>query len=294
MKILEILKLIQLLTLLKLLFILYLFRVNKIYIITGVLIMGKVIMFANQKGGVGKTTTAFETAYLLAEDKKVLMIDLDAQCNLTDIVGAEYSKSQNIFNCLSGVTSFEDSIIRVRENRELYIIPGSRKTLSQYFVSSDDLYLLKEAMNYIYEVISFDYVIIDVGPEAGQLMTMSMLASDYIVAVTGLSQLAYKGIVQMVSDIKTNRERYKGFNVKPLGILINSSKRNNVSAVNRERYYELAESFGAEPFKTEIKNSCVIDECKEFEMALAEYKPYHEISFQYKKLIKEMEERMNG
>lgn len=256
--------------------------------------MGNVIMFANQKGGVGKTTTTFETSYLLSENNKVLMIDLDAQCNLTDIVGVEYTKAQNIFNCLSGVTSFEDGIIKIREDRELYIIPGSRKTLSQYFVSSDDIYLLKEAMQYIYDVIDFDYIMIDVGPEAGQLMTMSMLASDYVVAVTGLSQLAYKGIVQMAADIKAGQERYKGFDVKPLGILINSSKKNNVSAVNRDKYYELAGVFGAEPFKIEIKNSCVMDECKEFGIALAEYKPYHDISFQFKRLIREMEERING
>lgn len=254
--------------------------------------MSNVIMFANQKGGVGKTTTAFEVGFILSQNKKVLLIDLDAQCNLSAIATDEDVKTKNIYGCLTGSTTFAESIIKIRDKQELYLLPGSRKMLSQYFVSGDDIYLLKEAMEFIYEVNNFDYVIIDVGPEAGQLMTMAMLASDYIVAVTSLSKLGYSGIVQMVSDINSGRDHYVNFKVKPLGILINNAKATNVGSVNRDKYKELATELGADLFKTEIKNSCVLDECKEFEMALAEYKPYHDISVQFRALVKEMKERM--
>ena len=82
------------------------------------------------------------------------------------------------------------------------------------------------------------------------------------------------------------------FSVKTLGILINNSKTTNVGAVNREKYIELAEEFGAQPFKTEIKNSCVVDECKEFSLALSEYKPHHDISYEFKHIVEEIRERI--
>lgn len=258
--------------------------------------MGKVIMFANQKGGVGKTSSSFEVGYILSEKHKVLLVDLDAQCNLTHIStdddAVEQSKNtKNIYTCLTGSASFEESIVKIREKRELYLLPGSRKMLSQYFISADDIYLLKDGMQYIPKD-DYDYIIIDVGPEAGQLMTMAMLGSDYIVAVTTLSKLGYSGVVQLVADLRAGREHYKGFDVKPLGILINSAKSTNVGTVNRERYEDLAAELGAKPFKTEIKNSCVVDECKEFAMALSEYKPSHDVTKQYKTLAKEIEKRV--
>ena len=147
-------------------------------------------------------------------------------------------------------------------------------------------------MTYIYNVKNYDYIIIDVGPEAGQLMTMAMLASDFVIAVTDLSRLAYKGIVKMAADLKPGKEHYMNFNVRPLGILINESQKTNVGALNRERFVEISSEFGAAPFKTEIKNSCVMNECKEFCLAMNEYKPKHDISKQYRELTKEIKKRI--
>lgn len=254
--------------------------------------MGSVIMFANQKGGVGKTSSCFEIGYILSEKNKVLLIDLDAQCNLTNICSdEEFNPRKTIYSCLTGDASFDESIVRIREKRNLFLLPGSRKMLSQYFVTGEDIYLLTEAMKYIPKD-GYDYILIDVGPEAGQLMTMAMLGSDYLVAVTTLSKLGYSGVVQLVADLKAGREHYKNFDIRPLGILINSAKATNVGSVNRERYEELAGEFGAKPFQTEIKNSCVLDECKEFALSLTEYKPGHDITKQYKALAKEFEKRV--
>ena len=253
--------------------------------------MGTVITFANMKGGVGKTSSAIEVAYRLSvKDNLVLMIDLDAQCNLTNSIGEGSKKYKTIFDCINGVSTFAESIINIKENLDL--LPGSRKMLSQYFVGDEDIYILKAALKYIYEYKNYDYIIIDVGPEPGKLMTMAMLASNYITAVTSLAKLAYDGVVQLCADMRTNNKIYKEFNAKPLGILITGARATNVSKENRKKYYNLAEEFGAMPFKTEIRNSCLMDECKEFNMSVQEYSPKSPIAKDYIKLVNEIQERI--
>lgn len=252
--------------------------------------MTDVIMFANQKGGVGKTTSVFEIGYILSKKNfSVLLIDLDSQCNLTECVG-EFDFHGTIFDTVMGNVRFSDAIIEVRKNLDL--LPGSRKMLSQYFTGSEDVFVLKEAMEFIDEYKSYDFILIDVGPEGGQLMTMAMLASDYIVAVTALTKLSFSGVVQMCADLKKGKNRFNNFNVKPLGILITAAKKTNVSLLRYKHFEELASNFGANIFSTRIKNSIVMDECKEMGEALSEYKPGHVISLEYQKVVDEMLERM--
>ncbi len=254
--------------------------------------MLKTIMFANQKGGVGKTTSVLEIGYILSKmDKNILIIDFDSQCNLTESLGnVELKEKQTIYDTLMGNIAFKDAIIEVRENLDL--LPGSRKMLSQYFVGTDDMFVLKEAIPYINEYKEYDYILIDVGPEGGQLMTMALLASDYVIAVTTLSKLSYSGIVQMCADIKKGRQHYgSNFSVMPLGILITSVRKNNVSSYERDNLKELSKEFGANLFKTEIKHSCIMDECKEMGEAINEYKPGHIISLEYQEIAEEIIER---
>lgn len=269
-------------------------------------IMSKIIMFANQKGGVGKTSSVFETSYILSQrGHRVLMIDLDSQCNLTEICGGESINGKTIYDVLQGLIPVKDAIQNVREN--LDILPGSRKMLSQYFVTADDIYLLSDAREFIEENAKnegreYDYIIIDVGPEGGQLMTMAMIASDYIVAVATLSKLAYSGVVQMCADLQRGKKRHNGFNVEPLGILLNSAKSNTISDINKEKYMELSTEFGALPFGTSITNSCTMDECKEFSLSITEYAPQtsskkslaYKIASEYSKIVDEIIDRTKG
>jgi chromosome partitioning protein len=254
---------------------------------------GSVIMFANQKGGVGKTTSVFEIGYLLSKKgKNVLMIDLDAQVNLTEITGAEYEKGKTVYDAVTANAPFSDCIVNIRDGLDL--IPGSRKMLSQHFVTVDDLYLLQDGLQYIYNFKPYDYILIDVGPEAGQMMTMAMIASDYIVAVTSLAPLGYSGVVQLCADLGSNRKHFANFNVKPLGILVNNVKRTNVAGVNREQFLELAREFGAEPFKNEVPGSCKADECKMLKEPLAEYAPQSPLVQAFSEITDEITERIGA
>ena len=256
--------------------------------------MGKVIMFANQKGGVGKTSSCIEIGYILMQQgNRVLLIDLDAQCNLTDSLGIEHEADgrDTVFDCVMENRTFKECVKPCRE--KLDVLPGSRMMLSQYFVGNGDIRRLKKAVEKIQEEGSYDYILIDVGPEGGNLMTMALMASDYVIAVATPAKLAYSGIIQMIADIKEGQENYKGFDVKPLGILINAGRKTNVGFLNRERYAELTEFFAA-PFTTEIKNSCVMDECKEFGVPLSEYRPGNIIVSEYEDIVSEIRDRIGA
>ncbi len=249
--------------------------------------MGKVIMFANQKGGVGKTSSCIEVGFILARDSKVLLIDLDAQCNMTDCINVddESISSGTVYDCIMGNQSFENCVRTARENID--ILPGSRMMLSQYFVGTGDIKRLKKSIKDMYSYKDYDYILIDVGPEGGNLMTMALMASDYVIAVATPAKLAFSGIIQMIADINAGREDYVGFDVKPLGILINAGKKTNVGNLNRQKYEQLEEDFAA-PFDTEIKNGCVMDECKEFGVALCEYRPGNILVKEYEKVVEEI------
>ena len=254
--------------------------------------MGRVITFANEKGGVGKTSAVFDTAFGLASrGNKVLLIDMDPQTNLTKTCGTELNEGKTIFACINGIASFESTIVKVKDNLDL--LPGSRKMQPQYFIGAEDIYILKEVIKYIYEYKSYDYIVIDVGPSPGTLLTMSLLASDYFVAVAPLAKYAYEGVVQMCADVNACKKHYNGFNARPLGILINHlSRRTNVGTVNYDKFTNLTDEFGAEIFNTQIPMSCKMDECKEFHLAVQEYSPKEKISQAYKSFVDELLNRI--
>ena len=256
--------------------------------------MGNVIMFANQKGGVGKTSSCIEVGYILsARNNKVLLIDLDAQCNLSSALDilSRTEKNQNISDFVMGNTKFSDVYISYTDN--LDIIPGSRKMLSQYFTGASDIRKLKKAIEEESLKEKYDYILVDVGPEGGNVMTMAFLASDFCIAVATPASLAYSGVVQMISDIRDGRENYVGFNVRPLGILINAGKKTKVDTLNREKYTELAQYF-APLFKTEIRNSVIMNECKELFVPLSVYRPGNILVQEYEDVVDEIEERIHG
>ncbi len=255
----------------------------------------KKIVFGNIKGGTGKTTVTNEVGYCLSHNmhKKVLMIDFDSQCNLTIGTGISDTdiKGKTIYDCLMANCSFADSIREIRKN--LYLIGGSRRLLSQYFVGSEDIYLLKESMEYIESLpeIKFDYILIDIGPESGNLMKMSMLASDYMVLVSSPTDFGYEGGIQVCSDLRAGKEHYKGFEIEPLGIALNSVRKTKVANFNIEKFEALGQKF-APVFKTKIRQSSIVDEAKELKKTATEYQPDSAVAEDFKALTKEIVKRV--
>lgn len=166
----------------------------------------KVISFANQKGGVAKTTTTYNVGIGLAKHgKKVLMIDLDPQANLTISVGIEpYDVEKSIANVFNKSASIEECIFGVNEN--LHIVASTIDLASEEMNllsrTSREL-VLSRAIEPLKAV--YDYILIDSPPQLSLLTINALACSDGVIIPSATQYLAYRGIELLsntINDIK--------------------------------------------------------------------------------------------
>ena len=255
--------------------------------------MATVITIANQKGGVGKTTTCRELAYIWGEQgKKVLAIDTDPQKGLTLRSPIEEDKKKTLKAVLEGYVDPEDAIIKTKYYD---ILPGDKrlKNSSSDFSYADD----KTALKDIIEDLDYDIVLIDAAPGDSILYDMSYIASDYIIVVADSSPEALSGIAEMKNAV--SRYHNEGLsNVKFLGSLMCRVKMafGRPSNLYVERYKELSslikDTIQAEPFTTYIRDTDNCGTANGYKMAVNEYNNECCAAIDYIALSKEIIERI--
>ena len=171
--------------------------------------MGRAIVVANQKGGVGKTTTAINLAACLAEaGKKVLAIDMDPQGNMTSELGVDKDAIENtVYELLLGESSVEDCL--QKEVIENLSVIGSNINLSaaeiELIGEEEKEYILQKAIAPIRD--NYDFIIIDCPPSLSMLTINSMCLADTVLVPIQCEYYALEGLTQLIHTINLVQER---------------------------------------------------------------------------------------
>lgn len=249
--------------------------------------MGKIIAVANQKGGVGKTTTAINLAASLAEyGKKILVIDVDPQGNTTSGFGVDKNSQENtIYELLLDDCSVNETIIpEVVPNLDLIAANVNLAAAEIELIGiSRKEYILRDALDFIRD--DYDYVFLDCPPSLSILTVNAMTASDTVLVPIQCEYYALEGLSQLIHTINLVRERLNP-KLDIEGIVFTMyDARTNLSAQVVENVRTHVEQ---RIYDTLIPRNIRLAEAPSYGEPITIYEPKSAGAEAYKKLAKEM------
>lgn len=247
----------------------------------------KIISIANHKGGVGKTTTTASVGSILAtKGYKVLVIDLDAQANLTSsLIKGEVSAS--IYDAMKKSTALPT--YRVNEKTELDLVPASLELAQADFEMASKIARERILANLLEDYKDkYDYIIMDCPPSLGLMTFNAITASDYVIIPLVAEILPFNGL-KMISDFIGQLKKYLNPKIEILGILITRWESTNLSKGIEER---LRNNLGEKIFTTKIRKNVTIAQAPLEATNIVEYDPKSNGAIDYQAFTDEILERM--
>lgn len=246
-----------------------------------------IIGIINQKGGVGKTTTAISLAAALAEHRETLLVDLDPQANASSGVGIEHPE-MTIYDVLIGNASARKAVLATSIDN-LSVLAASTDLAGaavELDASSDNLKLLAKALLGVRA--SYPFIIIDSPPSIGALTLNSLAAADQLIIPLQAEYYALEGIASMMDTV----ERVKA-SINPdlaiLGIVLTMF--DNRTKLSQEVEDNVRNHFNDLVFRTVIPRNVRLAEAPSYGQAIFSYAPTSQGAQSYRKLAKEVLER---
>lgn len=238
----------------------------------------EILTFANQKGGVGKTTTALVLAQGLAlkKKKKVLLIDIDPQCNLTNSfkeLNLAGFTSVDLFNS-DASEKIKDFIQHDQDIKNLDIIPATinltnlTTELVQKAAASERLKYALEGL----EGLGYDFVIIDTPPALSILTLNTFVAADSVIIPVQGDSYSLQGLGQLYQTLMEVK-KFSNNKIKIDGILLVRNKKSNLSNAIGKELENIAQQLNTKTYKVVIRDTVTIKEAQTYLESIFTYNP---------------------
>ena len=247
--------------------------------------MGKVVSIANQKGGVGKTTTTINLGTFLAKKgKKVLLIDADPQGNATSGLGAEKEVEYSTYDILVGETELKETIEKTII-KNLFICP-SNINLAGAEVELVSMMSREQRLKEKIDIIKdqFDYILIDCPPSLGLITLNAFTASNSVLIPVQCEYFALEGVGELLKTIDLVRKYYnRNLSIEGAVLTMYDSR----TKLSNQVVTEITKYFENKVFETVIPRNVRLSEAPSYGLPITMYDPRSKGAKSYEKLVKE-------